>query len=131
MQTTSVNRQLQVSASGVTRFGLPNAAVGEALLPLPPLAEQHAIAAFLDRETARIDKLVEKNRLLIERLAEYRTAMIARAVTRGLDPSAPLKPSGVEWLGDIPEHWEVRRLQAHCLGSLQKQRWTRRRGLME
>ena len=115
MQTTSVNRQLQVSASGVTRFGLPNAAVGEALLPLPPLAEQHAIAAFLDRETVRIDKLVEKNRLLIERLAEYRTAMIARAVTRGLDPSAPLKRSGVEWLGDIPEHWEVRRLK-HIAG---------------
>ena len=58
----------------------------------------------------RIDKLGEKNRLLIERLAEYRTAMITRAVTRGLDPSAPLRPSGVEWLGDIPEHWEVRRL---------------------
>ena len=112
MQTTSVNRQLQVSASGVTRFGLPNAAVGEALLPwLPPLDEQHAIAAFLDRETARTDKLVEKNRLLIERLAEYRTTMITRAVTRGLDPSAPLKPSGIEWLGDIPEHWEVSRLQ--------------------
>ena len=66
---------------------------------------------FLDRETARIDKLVEKNRLLIERLAEYRTAMIARAVTRGLDPSVRLKPSGVEWLGDIPAHWEVRRLR--------------------
>ena len=110
MQTASVNRQLQVSASGVTRFGLPNAAVGEALLPLPPLAEQRVIAAFLDRETARIDKLVEKNRLLTERLAEYRTAMITRAVTRGLDPSVPLKPSGVEWLGDIPAHWEVRRL---------------------
>ena len=84
--------------------------IGKVSLPLPPLAEQHAIAAFLDSETTRIDKLVEKNRLLIERLAEYRTAMITRAVTRGLDPSAPLRPSGVEWLGDIPEHWEVRRL---------------------
>ena len=110
MQTASVNRQLQVSASGVTRFGLPNAAVGEALLPLPPLAEQHAIATFLDGETVRIDKLVEKNRILIERLAEYRTAMITRAVTRGLDPSAPLKPSGVKWLGDIPAHWDVAQL---------------------
>ena len=84
-------------------------------LPLPNREDQKAIAAFLDRETARIDKLVEKNRLLIERLAEYRTAMITRAVTRGLDASAPLKPSGVDWLGDIPEHWEVCRLK-HLAG---------------
>ena len=83
-------------------------------LPLPNREDQKSIASFLDRETARIDKLVEKNRLLIERLAEYRTAMITRAVTRGLDPSARLKPSGVEWLGDIPEHWEARRLSYCC-----------------
>ena len=86
-------------------------------LPLPPLDEQRAIAAFLDRETERIDALVAKMRLLIERLQEYRTALITRTVTRGLppdaaraaglDPSPRLKPSGVEWLGDVPEHWEV------------------------
>ena len=81
-------------------------------LPLPPTDEQQAIVAFLDRETSRIDKLVEKNRLLIERLAEYRTALITRAVTRGLDPSVGLKSSGVEWLGDVPAHWEVRRLSS-------------------
>ena len=86
-------------------------------LPLPSLDEQRAIAAFLDRGTERIDALVEKKRLLIERLHEYRTALITRTVTRGpppdaaraagLDPSPRLKRSGVEWLGDIPEHWEV------------------------
>ena len=90
-------------------------------IPLPPPAEQRAIAAFLDRETERIDALVEKKRLLIERLQEYRTALITRTVTRGLppeaaravglDPSPRLKPSGVEWLGDVPEHWEVARLK--------------------
>ena len=78
-------------------------------IPLPPLDEQRAIAAFLDRETERVDALVEKKRRLIERLQEYRTALITRTVTRGLppeaaraaglDPSPPLKPSGVEWLG--------------------------------
>ncbi len=90
-------------------------------IPLPSLDEQHAIAAFLDRETARIDALVAKKRLLIERLQEYRTALITRTVTRGLppeaaraaglDPSPRLKPSGVEWLGDVPEHWQVKRLE--------------------
>ncbi len=121
MQSGAVNRQLQTSASGVTRYGLPNAAVGDALLPLPPLDEQRAIAAYLDRETERIDALVAKKRLLIERLGEYRTALITRTVTRGLppeaaraaglDPSPRLKPSGVEWLGDVPEHWEVKDLR--------------------
>ena len=86
-------------------------------LPLPPLDEQRAIAAYLDRETERIDALVAKKRLLIERLEEYRSALITRTVTRGLppeaaraaglDPSPRLKPSGVEWLGEVPEHWEV------------------------
>ncbi len=90
-------------------------------LPLPPLDEQRAIAAYLDRETERIDALVAKKRLLIERLEEYRTALITRTVTRGLppeaasaaglDPSPRLKPSGVEWLGDVPEHWEVKPLR--------------------
>ena len=95
--------------------------VGDALLPLPPLDEQRAIAAYLDRETERIDALVAKKRLLIERLEEYRTALITRTVTRGLppeaaraaglDPSPRLKPSGVEWLGEVPEHWEVKELK--------------------
>ena len=119
MQSGAVNRQLQTSASGVTRYGLPNAAVGDVLLPLPPHDEQRAIAAFLDRETERIDSLIAKKRLLMERLREYRTALITRTVTRGLppaaaraaglDPSPRLKPSGVEWLGDVPEHWAIGR----------------------
>ena len=78
------------------------------LAPFPPPAEQRAIAAYLDRETARIDALVAKKRSLLERLAEYRTALITRTVTRGLDPSVAMKDSGVEWLGKVPAHWEVR-----------------------
>ena len=87
---------------------------------IPPLNEQRAIAAFLDRETERIDALVAKKRRLVERLREYRTALITHTVTRGLPPEAAraagldssprLKPSGVEWLDDVPEHWEVLRL---------------------
>jgi type I restriction enzyme, S subunit len=76
----------------------------------PPNAEQRAIAAFLDRETASIDALVAKKEKLIELLQEQRMAQITRAVTNGLDPSAPMKDSGVEWLGDIPAHWEMKPL---------------------
>ena len=72
--------------------------------------EQRAIAAFLGRETAKIDALVAKKERLIELLQEKRTALITRAVTRGLDPSVPMKDSGVEWLGEIPAHWGVKRL---------------------
>jgi type I restriction enzyme S subunit len=78
---------------------------------IPPLPEQRAIAAFLDRETARIDALVAKKERLIALLREKRAALISHAVTRGLDPAAPLRDSGVPWLGPVPAHWEVRRLK--------------------
>lgn len=74
---------------------------------LPPLPEQHTIAAFLDRETPRIDALIAKKERQIELLQEKRTALISHAVTKGLDPNAKMKDSGIEWLGMIPEHWEV------------------------
>jgi type I restriction enzyme S subunit len=77
---------------------------------LPDQAEQRAIATFLDRETAQIDALVEKKQRLIELLQEQRTALITRSVTKGLDPFLSMKDSGVEWLGEIPAHWEVSRL---------------------
>jgi len=82
--------------------------IGNLPIPLPPLSEQQAIAAFLDQETARIDGLIAKKRRLIELLHEKRTALITRAVTKGLDPNAPMKDSGIEWLGEIPAHWEVK-----------------------
>ena len=91
-------------------------------IPVPPLDEQEAVVAFLDDQTAKIDTLVAKNRLLLERLSEYRTALITRTVTKGLPPEAAreaglnptprLKPSGVEWLGDVPEHWDTWRISA-------------------
>ena len=80
-------------------------------ISIPPLPEQCAIAAFLDRETARIDALVAKKERLLELLQEKRSALISHAVTRGLDPNVPMKDSGVEWLGEIPAHWEVQRLK--------------------
>lgn len=76
----------------------------------PPLPEQRAIAAFLDERTARIDGLVERKRRLVQLLKEKRQALITCAVTRGLDANVKLKPSGVPWLGDVPEGWEVKRM---------------------
>ena len=81
------------------------------LIPIPPLAEQQVIANFLDSEAGRIDELIGKKQKLIELLKEKRTALISRAVTKGLNPKVKMKPSGVEWLGDVPEHWEVKRLK--------------------
>ncbi len=79
--------------------------------PWPPIEEQVRIASFLDEKTARIDGLIEKKRALLERLAEKRQALITRAVTKGLNPDAPLKPSGIDWLGGIPAHWELKRFR--------------------
>lgn len=78
---------------------------------IPPPDEQAAIADFLDRETGKIDALVAEQERLIALLAEKRQAVISHAVTKGLDPTAPMKPSGIDWLGDIPAHWEVRALK--------------------
>ncbi|MBZ9996034.1 restriction endonuclease subunit S [Mesorhizobium sp. BH1-1-4] len=75
--------------------------------PIPPINEQTAIATFLDRETGKIDALIAEQKPLIELLKEKRQAVISRAVTKGLKPDAPMKASGVEWLGDVPEHWEI------------------------
>lgn len=78
---------------------------------VPPTAEQRAIADFLDRETRKIDALAAKKRRQIELLQEKRAALISHAVTRGLDPSAPMRDSGVPWLGEVPTHWQVKRLK--------------------
>lgn len=79
----------------------------------PPLDEQAKIANFLDQETAQIDTLIEKQQALIQLLKEKRQAVISHAVTKGLNPDAPMKDSGVEWLGEVPEHWEVTKLGFH------------------
>jgi type I restriction enzyme S subunit len=82
------------------------------VVAFPPLPEQQAIAAFLDRETGKIDALIKEQRRLIALLKEKRQAVISHAVTKGLDPTAPHKPSGIDWLGDIPAHWEVRSINS-------------------
>jgi type I restriction enzyme S subunit len=84
------------------------------VLPIPAPSEQRAIAVFLDRETARLDALIAKHERLIELLQEKRAALISHAVTQGLDPSAPMKDSGVPWLGQIPAHWAEMKFRRVC-----------------
>lgn len=82
----------------------------------PPLDEQQTIARFLDFKTAQIDALIAKKKALLDKLAEKRTALISHAVTKGLDPTVPMKDSGVAWLGEIPTHWNMTRLKyATCM----------------
>jgi type I restriction enzyme S subunit len=84
------------------------------LIPHAPITEQEKISAFLDHETAKIDTLIEKQQRLIELLKEKRQAVISHAVTKGLNPNAPMKDSGVEWLGEVPAHWHSRQLKYLC-----------------
>jgi len=94
-------------ATGSTYEAVTADQVGSAKVFVPPAAEQAVIAAFLDRETGKIDELIAEQEKLIALLAEKRQATISHAVTKGLNPSATMKDSGVEWLGQVPEHWEV------------------------
>ena len=87
--------------------------------PLPPLPEQTAIASFLDTETSKIDGLVSEQRRLIELLKEKRQAVISHAVTKGLNPDVKMKPSGIQWLGEVPEHWSVQRIK-HTITSIEQ-----------
>lgn len=90
-----------------TQLNLNTDTVGDIRFALPPLPEQRVIAAFLDQETKRIDTLIAKKERQIELLQEKRAALICQAVTKGLHPNAKMKDSGIEWFGEIPEHWEV------------------------
>jgi type I restriction enzyme S subunit len=114
LQATGIRDQFYSRATGITRFGLGLDDIKGAVLPLPPLPTQKAIAAYLDRKTAAIDALIEKKEKLIALLAEKRAALINRAVTKGLNPDVPMKDSGVPWIGEIPAHWEMSRVKNVC-----------------
>lgn len=97
-----------IGAAGQRR--VPEEFVRDWRTVVPPLPQQRAIADYLDRETARLDALVAAKERVLGLLAEKRRALIIRAVTRGLDPRAPLRDSGIPWLGEIPAHWETRKV---------------------
>jgi type I restriction enzyme, S subunit len=107
LETMNLN-QYSTSAA---QPGLSAEQIGRLKIPFPPLDEQESISHFLDRKTSQIDALIAKKEALLEKLDEKRTALISHAVTKGLDPNVPMKDSGVEWLGEIPAHWHIKRLR--------------------
>ena len=109
--------ELQVRSKGIwiSRLQLTDEAFLGAPFPLPPLPEQAAIVRYLDYVDRRIRRYVAAKVRLVGLLEEEKQAVITRAVTRGLDPNVPLRPSGVDWLGDVPEHWEVTRVKSEFL----------------
>ena len=85
------------------------------LVPVPPLKEQEHIADYLDRKCAEIDAIIAKQQQIIEKLKEYKLSIITEAVTKGLDPNVPMKDSGVEWIGKVPEKWDISRIKYICV----------------
>jgi type I restriction enzyme S subunit len=104
---TGMQQLIQQKKGGMGVPHLFQSDIAKFPIPFPGATEQVAIASFLDRETAKIDALIAEQQRLIELLQEKRQTVISHAVTKGLNPNAPMKDSGVEWLGEVPEHWEV------------------------
>ncbi|MDE0490132.1 restriction endonuclease subunit S [Psychrobacter sp. A3] len=114
-QSTMLQAQCEVYSNSNTQKNLGMNTIDNLHLPCPSYKEAEKIANFLDYETAQIDTLIEKQQTLIQLLKEKRQAVISHAVTKGLNPDAPMKDSGVEWLGEVPEHWEVLKLGNYAI----------------
>jgi len=109
-KANTLQDQVSIRSTSNTQHNLSMDDIPELWLTFPSVENQKVIIAFLDCETAKIDQIIDKNNRLVKLLQEQRQAIITRAVTKGLDPHAHLKFSGIDWLGDIPENWEVKRL---------------------
>lgn len=96
------------------RLTLSYEEVKNKFLPIPPISEQRAMAAYLDRVTGEIDRAIARQRRMISLLTERKQIIIQQAVTHGLNPKATMKPSGMVWIGDVPEHWKIKRLKQCC-----------------
>ena len=107
LQSPGVAYQFHIAANGVTRYGLSHNSIGSVQLPLPPVSEQADIARFLDHMDRRIRKYIRAKQELVRLLEEQKQVIVHRSVTRGLDANVQLKPSGVEWLGDVPHRWRI------------------------
>lgn len=106
--------QIRSCVSGIKVFSITQAILKYSIVILPSISEQTAIANYLDRKTAEIDSLIANKRRLLELYEEEKTNIINQAVTKGINPDAPMKDSGIDWLGDIPEHWKISRMKNIC-----------------
>jgi type I restriction enzyme S subunit len=113
VQSYNYQDKFRLSLSGLIG-GVSISNLREIELILPPLSEQQQIVSYLDTKTSQIDSLIEKTQRKIELLKENRTSLINEVVTKGLNPNVEMKDSGVEWIGEIPSHWELKRLKYFC-----------------
>lgn len=111
IKTDIFREHINLECNGGAQENIGKPEVGDFLMCVPPPEEQRSIAAFLDYKTAQIDNLIEKKEQLLKLLEEKRIALITKAVTKGLDPNVKMKPSGIPWLGDIPQHWNLWQLK--------------------
>jgi type I restriction enzyme S subunit len=111
IQSDRTRKYFELSSNGITRYGLGKSSIENLLLPIPTDSEQYQIANFLDHKTKQIDELIRIKERRIELLQEQRTALINQVVTKGLDPNVEMKPSGVEWIAEIPAHWNLSMLK--------------------
>lgn len=96
-----------IKAIGGGQPNISQETIRQTWIPVPPLAEQHLIATFLDKKCSEIDSLIDLQEQMIEELKAYKQSVIIEAVTKGLNPAAPMRDSGIEWIGQIPEHWRI------------------------
>ncbi|HPS82835.1 MAG TPA: restriction endonuclease subunit S, partial [Bacteroidales bacterium] len=111
LHSNELNQLISIEGRGFTRINLRADSLTSLPILIPSLHEQITIATYLDHKTAQIDALISKKEKLIELLNEERTALINQAVTKGLNPDAPMKDSGIEWIGEVPEHWKMSKLK--------------------
>lgn len=114
MLTDMWRSQLRSRATGVKLFSISRKMLGECIYIYPPIEDQQKIAAHLDRKSTQIDALISNAQQQIEKLKAYKQSVITETVTKGLDPDVTMKDSGVEWIGEIPEHWEIVRIKNIC-----------------
>lgn len=114
-QCDGYKHTVEDDAKGTTMKRISRTNLGNIVMPLPPIQQQHRIADYLDRKCSQIDAIIARQQEVIEKLKAYKLSIITEAVTKGLDPDVPMKDSGVEWIGEIPEHWDFRRIKNCCL----------------
>ena len=114
MGTNVIDSQMRVKLGGSTIYTITQHSIENYQIPIPPLSEQEAIAAYLDKKCGSIDAVISTQERRIALLEELKQSVITEAVTHGINPDAKLRPSGIDWIGNIPEHWQCRRLRFIC-----------------
>jgi len=114
LQSKPILIQFNIAASGITRFGIGKSDIGNAGILVPGIEEQRRITDFLDERIAEIDQAISQKKRLIDLLKEQKAILINQAVTKGLNPKVAMRDSGVEWIGEIPSNWKIKRIKFAC-----------------